>query len=136
MQVISTINHPAATFAFLLVLSKHLHTVYEYVVIRDRLPFKFGRFNLAALISYYVLLKRNYSIAVGGFWPVSLYRWHTECSRNNNFNTRNIFLKFPLSLHQPPDSNVHCFAKLTKTKRTTDQRLTSERSRPASIDII
>ena len=36
MQVISTINHAAATFEFLLVLTKHLHTVYAYVVIRDR----------------------------------------------------------------------------------------------------
>ena len=40
---------------------------------------------------YGVVLNRNYSVAFGGFWPVSLCRWHTERQSNNNCKTGNLF---------------------------------------------
>ena len=57
---------------------------------------------------YDAVLNRNYSVAFGGFWPVSLCRWHTECQGNNNCKTRH-FWPFPLFLYQPPDCIVHKF---------------------------
>ena len=48
---------------------------------------------------YDAVLNRNYSVAFGGFWPVSLCRWHTECQKEEKqVQNGKHFSQFPLSL--------------------------------------
>ena len=87
---------------------------------------------------YDVVLNRNYSVAFGGFWPVSLCRWYTKRQRNNNCKTGNIFgNSLSLSISHLTVSYINfSIAKLTKTRLTAHQKLSSKWSLLASIDII
>ena len=87
---------------------------------------------------YDVVLNRNYSVAFGSFWPVSLCRWHTVSEEQQLQNGKH-FWQFPLSFsisHLTVSYINFSIAKLPKARLTAHQKLSSKWSLLASIDII